>query len=89
MASCFMRPSSAAPIRPYVARVSGALINRTSAASRSSFSRSGAPIQSTRSSPEAMIACEWQRELFDVVQSGVVKININETHDITNRGRTI
>jgi hypothetical protein len=43
MASSFMRRSSAAPIKLCVARVRGALINRTSAASRSSFSRSGVP----------------------------------------------
>lgn len=45
-----MASASAAPIRPCVARVSGALINNTSAASRSSLSCSGPPIHSTPSS---------------------------------------
>src|SRR6516165_2148503 len=59
MASSFMRWSSAAPIRPRVARVRGALITSTSAASKSSLSRSGVPIQSTRSlvRPCRLMAC--------------------------------
>src|SRR5262245_26710530 len=59
MASSFMRASSAAPIRPRVARVSGALISSTSAASRSSLSRAGVPIQSTPSfvRPCRLMAC--------------------------------